>query len=255
MTEFVDPYLDPQTGLLRNLVGARTKEELDKVEGDLVFTRLVPLMEQPVAATGDLRELRAIHKHLFQDVYEWAGQLRTVDIRKNVEGAQYFLPFSMIERAAGYAAGELAQESGLRGLGRKQFVDRLAYHYDQVNYVHPFREGNGRVQRVFWDRVARGAGWTLDWEDVRGEVNDLASRAASDQQDFKPLKQMFAAMVTPLVDDPETAGERAARIARLAFPAPAREAVATGPTAPDLDASSTPPAHAHVRTQRREVER
>ena len=81
MAEFVDPYLDPETGVLRNLVGARTQTALDTAEGDLTFTRLVQLMDHPVRPTGDLHELRAIHAHLFQDLYPWAGQLRTVDIR------------------------------------------------------------------------------------------------------------------------------------------------------------------------------
>ena len=160
-TEFVDPYLDPETGLLRNKVGAQTKSALDKAEGALSFTRLVQLMDNPVKSGGDLDELRAIHRHLFQDVYDWAGELRTVDIRKNVEGAQFFLPVSMIGRAADYAAGELRADHELRGMSRDQFIDRLAYHYDQFNYVHPFREGNGRTQRVFWNRVARDAGWQL----------------------------------------------------------------------------------------------
>lgn len=72
-TEFVDPYLDPETGLLRNKVGAQTKVALDEAEGDLSFARLVQLMDHPVKPTGDLDELRAIHRHLFQDVYDWAG--------------------------------------------------------------------------------------------------------------------------------------------------------------------------------------
>lgn len=69
-TEFVDPYLDPETGLLRNKVGATTQSALDKAEGALTFTRLVQLMDHPVKSTGGLDELRAIHRHLFQDVYE-----------------------------------------------------------------------------------------------------------------------------------------------------------------------------------------
>lgn len=132
-SEFVDPYLDPETGLLRNKVGARTKVALDEAEGDLAFARLIQLMDHPPKATGDLEELGAIHRHLFQDVYEWAGELRTVDIRKNVEGAEYFLPVSMIGRAASYAAEELRADNALRGMDRDQFIERLAYHYDQLN--------------------------------------------------------------------------------------------------------------------------
>jgi cell filamentation protein, protein adenylyltransferase len=90
--EFLDPYLDPETGVLRNLAGARIKESLEDAEGSLSFARLVQLMDCPPKPTGDLAELRAIHRHLFQDLYDWAGQLRTIDIRKNVEGAEFFLP-------------------------------------------------------------------------------------------------------------------------------------------------------------------
>ena len=53
---------------------------------------MLELLEYPPPATGDLDELRAIHRELFSDVYDWAGEVRTVDMRKNVEGAEFFLP-------------------------------------------------------------------------------------------------------------------------------------------------------------------
>jgi cell filamentation protein len=195
--EFLDPYLDPETGVLRNMVGARSRESLDDAEGSLSFARLIQLMDRPPKPTGDLAELCAIHRRLFQDLYDWAGQIRVIDIRKNVEGAEFFLPSGMIERASVFAAGELRSDNALRGLDRAHFIDRLAYHYDQVNYIHPFREGNGRVQRVFWNRIAVAAGWQLDWRPVHGDVNDRASRAASDQRDPGPLRAMFDQIVTP----------------------------------------------------------
>lgn len=107
MAEVVDPYLDSDTGLLSNLVGAVSQSALDIAEADLVASRAVQLLEHPPRATGDLEEFRVIHRHLFQDVYAWAGDIRTVDIRKNIDGAEFFLPRSMI--------------------------DRLSYHYDQWN--------------------------------------------------------------------------------------------------------------------------
>lgn len=217
--EFVDPYLDPETGVLRNKVGARTTAALEEAEGDLSFARLMQLMDHPPKATGDLDELRAIHRDLFQDVYAWAGQVRTVDVRKNVEGAEWFLPVSMIGRAASYAAEELRTDKHLRGLDRERFIERLAYHYDQFNYVHPFREGNGRTQRVFWNRVARDAGWQLDWRGVHGATNDQACRAASVQRDFRPLREMFGQIVTTAVPLSERdAAWRTAERARISFP-------------------------------------
>lgn len=218
-TDFVDPYLDPETGLLRNKVGARTKVALDEAEGDLSFARLVQLTDHPPTPTGDLNELCAIHRHLFQDIYEWAGSLRTVDIRKNVEGADYFLPVALIPRAAHYAAEELRADGHLRGMTRPQFVERLAHHYDQFNYLHPFREGNGRTQRVFWNRIARDAGWQLDWRRVHGQENDRACRTASQERDLEPLRKMLDKIVSKATPPSHRdAAWRTAERDRLSFP-------------------------------------
>lgn len=66
-------------------------------------------------------------------MYDWAGQRRTVDIRKNADGAQYFVPTSLIQRAAHFTFTELADDGHLQGMERGHFVERLAYHYDQLN--------------------------------------------------------------------------------------------------------------------------
>lgn len=194
--EFVDPYLIPGSEVLRNLVGATTAADLSAAEGDLSFVRALQLLDERPTVSNDLGELRRIHFHLFQDVYDWAGQLRTVDVRKNVPGADYFLPFGYIEHAATLCFAELAEEHLLAGLERPTFVERLAYHYEKINYIHPFREGNGRTQRIFWNRVALQAGWQLDWRPVHGEENHTAARVGSDEQDLGPLIAMFDKIVT-----------------------------------------------------------
>ncbi|WP_051191852.1 hypothetical protein [Microbacterium luticocti] len=96
MSEVVDPYVDPATGILKNLVGARTQAELDAIEADLVPIREVRLRARLPKPTRDLTELRAIHRTLFEAIYGWAGELRTVDIRKNIEGGEYFVPVSPV---------------------------------------------------------------------------------------------------------------------------------------------------------------
>ncbi|KDA05352.1 toxin Fic [Microbacterium sp. CH12i] len=194
--DFVDPYLIPGSDVLRNLVGATSASELSFAEADLSFARALQLLEAPAPATNDLRELQAIHSHLFQDVYDWAGELRTVDVRKNVPGAEFFLPYGFIENAAEICFRELAEERLLVGLGRTTFIERLASHYEKINYVHPFREGNGRTQRFFWNRVALQAGWQLDWRPVHCEENHTAARVGSDEQDLGPLIRMFDKIVT-----------------------------------------------------------
>ena len=116
---------------------------------------------------------------------------------KNAEGAEYFLVVSKINDAAGYVFDELAKENHLRGVPGEEFINRLAYFYDQLNYIHPFREGNGRAQRVLWNRVAKDAGYELDWTLVVGDENDEASRVASEQMDVSRLITMFTKIVRP----------------------------------------------------------
>lgn len=198
--DFVDPYLIPGTIVLRNLLGITSASELSAAEADLSFARALQLLETPVPATNDLGELRKIHFHLFQDVYDWAGSLRTVDVRKNIPGAEFFLPFGFIEHAATISFTELAEDRFLVGLTRMTFIERLAYHYEKINYIHAFREGNGRTQRIFWNRLALRAGWQLDWRTVHGEENHAAARAGSDQQDLRTLISMFDKIVTEAQD-------------------------------------------------------
>lgn len=174
------------------MVGAASQAELDVVEADLVAVRQVELARHPVRFTADLDHLQVIHRRLFQDVYDWAGKLRTVDIAKS---RTRFLPVSMLVRSAGYLFAELAEDRMLRGLSRDPFIERLAHHYDQLNYLHPFREGNGRAQRVFWTQVSARAGWVLDFKAVTGEANDRASRVAAERHDLGPLIEMFDQIV------------------------------------------------------------
>ncbi|MGP6175091.1 Fic/DOC family protein [Corynebacterium sp. A21] len=192
MPELNDPYLDEGTGILRNLVGATTWAELAEAEADLTFVRAVELNYLDLPGTRDIVELKAIHHQLFQDLYPWAGEVRTVDIRRTSEG---FLPAVAIDRASSIAAGDLRTEHYLKGRSRENFIARLAHHYDQFNYIHPFREGNGRTQRIFWSRVAADAGWRMDWTQADGEVNDRASRLAAEERDLKPLKVLLGEVV------------------------------------------------------------
>lgn len=144
--EIIDPYLTPGTNVLRNLVGATSAPELDVAEADLSFARALQLLDHPVAATNDLEELKRIHFHLFQDIYDWAGHSRRVDVRKKVPGAAFFLPWGFIDNAAAICFRELAEERLLAGLSRDAFVERLAFHYEKIN-----SGGNHVLQEELFD--------------------------------------------------------------------------------------------------------
>ncbi len=78
------------------------------------------------------------------------------------------------------------------------FIERLAYFYDQLNYIHPFREGNGRTQRIFWTRVAHDAGYEISWDKIAGDENYEASRLGAEEMDLSGLIAMFRKIVKPL---------------------------------------------------------
>lgn len=196
--EFVDPYLDPSSGVLRNLVGATTYDTLRNAEGELVAMRMGQFLEElPLRPAGSLEDFKAIHQWLFQDIYDWAGVPRTVEICKNAENSEFFLPSANIGMGFSWSQEELLRDGALKRLPPDGFVQRLAYHYDNYNFIHPFREGNGRTQRLFWTLLCHDAGYDLDWCQVSGEENDEASRAAAEEGDLSGLVRMFARIARP----------------------------------------------------------
>jgi cell filamentation protein len=108
--------------------------------------------------------LEAIHRHLFGDVYEWAGQLRTIDISK---GGHLFAHHAHIASAAAPIFNQLAEEKHLAGLDATAFSGRAAHYLGELNALHPFREGNGRAQREFVSHLAAAAGYYIAWEKIK----------------------------------------------------------------------------------------
>lgn len=183
-----DPYVDPATGVLVNLLGIEDEETLRATEAELAALRIAELHQDPPRGDFDLDHLCEIHRRIFRDVYGWAGQLRTVAIRR--PGALFAQP-EFIESYATATFEDLRQESYLQGLPRDRFIERLAYYFAEVNAVHPFREGNGRAQRAFFDQLARRAGYTLEWWHVSEDENVYASWQSL-QGDLQPLENLLS---------------------------------------------------------------
>ena len=184
-----DPYSDPVTGVLYNKLGLGTAAELEAAEREITHAALVLLDESPVPPSYDLPHLREIHKRILGDIYEWAGQIRTVTIARS---AVFCLP-QYIDSSAAVIFGELHDEDCLRDLRRDAFVGRLAHYLGEVNALHPFREGNGRAQRAFFGQLARDAGFTLAWQHLDPARNVEAS-AAIMRGDREPMREMLNAL-------------------------------------------------------------
>jgi cell filamentation protein len=151
-----DPYVYPGTTILRNRLGITESRALDRVERRLVVQRT---REGVPVGSFDLIHLRAIHHHLFQDIYDWAGDLRTVEINR---GGQQFQFRQFIETGMGDIHHRLVASRFLKGLSLSEFARQAAVIIGDVNYVHPFREGNGRTQLQYLKQLAIQAGHSFD---------------------------------------------------------------------------------------------
>ncbi|OAT15718.1 cell filamentation protein [Buttiauxella noackiae ATCC 51607] len=136
--------------------------------------------------------LCAIHQQLFQDVFDWAGELRDVDISK---GETRFCHFEYIENEGNDLMQEMEDEHYLVGLARDEFVKRLAHYYCEINVLHPFFVGSGRAQRVFFEQLAIHAGYVLDWSDVDPDEWQTANQAGA-LGDLNPLCEIFTKVVS-----------------------------------------------------------
>jgi cell filamentation protein len=168
-----DPYVYPGTSVLRNRRNIVEPEQAERFEIRATFARLRELEEHPTAGNFDRAHLQAIHRHIFQDVYEWAGELRSVDIAK--PGSPFFARPPFIASALAEIADRLRDESQLRGLNVEAFSTRAGYHLGEINAVHPFREGNGRAQREFVRELALAAGFLIDWSNTSSDLMNQAS--------------------------------------------------------------------------------
>lgn len=185
-----DPYLDLNSGVLRNRLGVTDPEQLARAEATLTTLRTYELRRSDLSGSYDLPHLQLFHHWIFLEVYDWAGELRTVSLGR---GALFCLPRD-IRPTADTLFGRLAAMDHLRGLDREEFVDELTTLLAGMTYLHPFREGNGRAQRAFLSQLARQAGYSVRWSEMGREENVTASRAAH-HSDLTLLRDLLDRLV------------------------------------------------------------
>ena len=163
----------PGFTVLRNKLGIRDARTLAAAERQFVAQRL---LETVPGGDFDLPHLRAIHRHLFQDLYEWAGELRTVEIAKS---GSRFQPKRFIQSGMADIHRRIVGADYLRGLGPDAFAAAAGPILGDVNHVHPFREGNGRAQLQYLKQFAARAGHRLDLTRLDPETWMDASRRSN----------------------------------------------------------------------------
>ena len=151
-------------------------------------TRLIQLRKVPTKGSFDVAHLKAIHRHIFQDVFDWAGTFRTVNISK---GGHLFGAAGFLEAALGDMFWKLSKERRLTGTSIAQFAERAGFYLGELNAAHPFREGNGRTQREFIRQLGACAGHDVDWRRVTRAQMIAASKESCRSGDNTGLVEIM----------------------------------------------------------------
>ena len=157
-----NPYEDPKTGTPFNRLGIDDKETLHLRETMAVAKRLLQLRKKPIEGEFDPSHLQAIHKHLLQDVYDWAGQFRTMSMRNSRSRVPFAEPEEIVPKLQAIS-DRLKEQDLLAGLSKDQFSMKAAQLLRDINAVHAFPDGNGRTQREIVRTLGVQAGYKIDW--------------------------------------------------------------------------------------------
>lgn len=185
-----DPYLYPGLNVMRNRLGIRQAERLAQAAYQFTALRAATLGLKPLLR--GLPHLCAIHQHIYQDIFDWAGDIREMDI---YQGDTRFCHFAYIEKEGNALMQDLEEEGYLVGLEREEFINRLSHYYCEINVLHPFRIGNGIVQRIFFEQLAIHAGYQLDWRDIDPEEWAQANQSGA-MGDLSALNAIFSKVVS-----------------------------------------------------------
>ena len=179
-------YCYKDTDVLINKLNITNDEDLFNAERELVSLRTYELNEKPLKGNFDFKYLKDIHKYLFQDVYRWAGDTRNCNIAKR----DLFCLTEHIESFGTDIFNRLKKEKYFVNYDNETSLDKLVELFSDINALHPFREGNGRSQRVFIESLAKINGINLDLTNV-SKMDMIVASHESINGDYKKLKDMF----------------------------------------------------------------
>lgn len=185
-------YCYPDSSVLKNKLDIRDPVLLRKVEADLSTARQAEIFRTPVVGRFTATHLCNIHRKLLGDVYSFAGHFRREDIAK---GPTRFVTYSQIKEKLQRLLSQLQQEKWLENVPFEAFAARSAYYMAELNYIHPFREGNGRVIREFMRLLFLHNGYVVQWDavDVEALLNAMIDSVYDTAHLEQILKQCLAA--------------------------------------------------------------
>lgn len=186
-----DAYQYPNSTVLRNRFDVKDGAELEALELNASLARMPEVLAHIQDKPLNLTLWQDIHRILFQDVYDWAGDIRTVQMSK---GNTLFAHPENIQSEGERIFRELNAEGDLNGLPEDVFFQRLAYFFSECNALHPFREGNGRTQKLLFSEIVRRLGYVIDWKSLSSEEH-LQGVIAGYHHRFEPLISAFKRII------------------------------------------------------------
>ena len=197
-----DLYLIENSTVLKNLLGITDEKALDIAEAELSRANMMLLYENGFSDFSS-NGICFIHKELFGDVYEWTGQYRKINIKKREDilagQSVWYSDCTNIEQGLEKAWKEINNVDWTK-LSKEDFAKKIAHLFPAIWQVHPFREGNGRTQRIFILYLAGTAGYTVDFSDVTPEEMIVAS-AESFACAYDKINAMFERITTPIAKE------------------------------------------------------
>jgi cell filamentation protein len=160
-------YCYPGTNVLKNKLGIKDDISLTIAEKEITSLKLLMLYNMPILKKYDFNGLCNIHKIIFSDLYEWAGQIRQGDFFS--KGSSIFCRGYLIAENAKKIFDDLLKEDSLCGLKKQVFIEKMAYYMGEINALHPFREGNGRTLREFFRQLSLNANYVLDFSKTNND--------------------------------------------------------------------------------------
>jgi cell filamentation protein len=160
-------YCYPGTDILKNKLGIKDDNALTIAEREITSLKLLKLYNSSVMGEFNFETLCKIHKIIFEDIYEWAGQIRRGDFLS--KGNSIFCKGLYILKNTKIIFENIQKENNLCGLEKTKFIERIAYYMGEINALHPFREGNGRTAREYFRQLSLNAKYTLDFSKTEKE--------------------------------------------------------------------------------------
>lgn len=194
-------YCYPGSKVLRNRFGIRNQEKLSTVEADITTIRQYDLLLQPITGRFTANHLCTIHRYLFGDIYRFAGQYRRESIAK---GQTIFENPQNIKRKLNTLLSQLKDEVYLRHMEEDIFIMRLAHYFAELNFIHPFREGNGRAIREFIRQLLLVNSYLVDWSCV--SVDTLHNAMTESVYDTANLINVLTICLSPTLHMTEQTG-------------------------------------------------